>query len=133
MSYSTLKKALQLFEDSVSEKKKNIKKSSYIISKSKRKIQRAKNIFKVPEVIKSNANKSIKEIQEKIRNEKELNLVQINLERLNKLDRTSCINSTASKLIEQRYKSPSASLSKKEQSVFTDEDFEKFEREYFQN
>jgi len=46
--------------------------------------------------MKSDAGKSVLKIKEQIKNEKELNLVQLNLERLHKLDRTSCVNNIAS-------------------------------------
>ncbi|XP_027844837.1 active regulator of SIRT1-like [Aphis gossypii] len=141
MSYSTLKKALQLFEEQSpsnqkSTQKKIANKSSSRINKSKSKSQRTKSVFKVPNFMKSDAGKSVLKIKEQIKNEKELNLVQLNLERLHKLDKTSCVNNIASNLIKQRFAdfSSEVSNSKKEEStVFTDEDFEKFEREYFQN
>ncbi|XP_050421483.1 active regulator of SIRT1-like [Adelges cooleyi] len=138
MSYSTLKKALKLFEgptpdEKLADSKQKTKKSSNIKkSICKKKFQHSKSVFKV-QLLKSDANKSIKKIQEQIRNEKDLNLVHLNLERLKKLDRTSCVNNTTYKLIEQRYQKPSTSANKEEKTVFTDEDFEKFEREYFQN
>ncbi|NP_001128378.1 ribosomal protein S19 binding protein 1 [Acyrthosiphon pisum] len=140
MSYSTLKKALQLFEEQPllnqkTTQKKSATKSSRL-NKSKSKSQRAKSVFKVPNFMKSDAGKSVLKIKEQIKNEKELNLVQLNLERLHKLDRTSCVNNIASNLIKQRLVNLSSEIpnSKKEEStVFTDEDFEKFEREYFQD
>ncbi|CAH1725201.1 unnamed protein product [Aphis gossypii] len=141
MSYSTLKKALHLFEEQSPSnqkptQKKIANKSSSRINKSKSKSQRTKSVFKVPNFMKSDAGKSVLKIKEQIKNEKELNLVQLNLERLHKLDKTSCVNNIASNLIKQRFAdfSSEVSNSKKEEStVFTDEDFEKFEREYFQN
>lgn len=75
------------------------KKCSKGIKKSKSKSQRVKSAFKVPNSLKSDAGKSVKKIKEQIRNEKELNLVQLNLERLHKLDKTSCVNSIASNLV----------------------------------
>lgn len=135
MSYSTLKKALRLFEEPVSNKTQIPPKK--IANKSfKSKTQRTKTVFKVPNFIKSDAGKSIQKIKEQIKNENELNLVQLNLERLHKLDKTSCVNKIASNLIKQRLEnSSSRSLNskKEENTVFTDEDFEKFEREYFEN
>lgn len=138
MSYSTLKKALQLFEEPVSNSKqppkKIVKKSSGSLNKSKSKSQRAKSVFKVPNFMKSDAGKSVHKIKEQIKNDKESNLLQLNLERLHKLDRTSCVNKIASNLLNQRLTKSEVPKSKKEEStVFTNEDFEKFEREYFQN
>lgn len=49
--------------------------------------------------MKSDAGKSVLKIKEQIKNEKELNLVQLNLERLHKLDKTSCVNNIASNLV----------------------------------
>ncbi|XP_025207977.1 active regulator of SIRT1-like [Melanaphis sacchari] len=141
MSYSTLKKALQLFEEQPplnqkSTQKRPAKKSSSRLNKSKSKSQRNKSVFKVPNFIKSDAGKSVLKIKEQIKNEKELNLVQLNLERLHKLDKTSCVNNIASNLIKERLVNLPSEISnskKEESTVFTDEDFEKFEREYFQN
>ncbi|XP_015370848.1 PREDICTED: active regulator of SIRT1-like [Diuraphis noxia] len=141
MSYSTLKKALQIFEEQPLSnqkptQKKSVNKSSSRLNKSKSKSQRAKSVFKVPNFMKSDAGKSVLKIKEQIKNEKELNLVQLNLERLHKLDKTSCVNNIASNLIKQRLVNSSSEISnskKEESTVFTDEDFEKFEREYFQN
>lgn len=56
-------------------------------------------MFKVPSFIKSDASKSVQKIKEQIKNEKELNLVQLNLERLHKLDKTSYVNSIGSTLV----------------------------------
>lgn len=72
---------------------------SNYLNKTKNKSQRAKSVFKVPNFIKSDAGKSVEKIKEQIRNEKELNLVQLNLERLHKLDKTSCVNNIASNLV----------------------------------
>jgi len=126
MSYSTLKKALQLFEEQPLSNQKSTQKksgnfykffyfvlkkltnkiydfaankSSSRLNKSKSKSQRAKSVFKVPNFMKSNAGNSVLKIKEQIKNEKELNLVQLNLERLHKLDRTSCVNNIASNLV----------------------------------
>lgn len=128
MSYSTLKKALQLFEEPALSKTKTPNKTGnfiwsivcfnlisyeYLIfhyhisfvfvgkkSKSfKNKSQRAKSVFKVPNFMKSDTGKSIHKIKEQIKNEKELNLVQINLERLHKIDKTSCVNNIGSNLV----------------------------------
>lgn len=121
MSYSTLKKALQLFEEPVSNKKSTQKstsniyqlsifnwfkqntfsviKSSSRINKSKSKSQRAKSVFKVPNFMKSEGGKSVQKIKEQIKNEKELNLLQLNLQRLHKLDKTSVVNNIASNLV----------------------------------
>lgn len=49
--------------------------------------------------MKSDAGKSIKKIKEQIKNEKELNLMQLNLQRLHKLDKTSSVNNIASNLV----------------------------------
>lgn len=49
--------------------------------------------------MKSDAGKSILKIKEQIKNDKELNLLQLNLERLHKLDRTSCVNNIAANLV----------------------------------
>jgi len=138
MSYSTLKKALQLFEEPVSTSKqpakKTVRKSSGSLNKSRSKSQRAKNVFKVPDFMKSDAGKSVHKIKEQIKNDKDLNLLQLNLERLHKLDRTSCVNKISQNLVNQRLtKSEVPKSNKEESTVFTDEDFEKFEREYFQN
>lgn len=76
-----------------------VKKSSGALNKSKGKLQRARNVFKVPNFMKSDAGKSIHKIKEQIKNDKELNLLQLNLERLHKLDRTSCVNKIASNLV----------------------------------
>lgn len=67
--------------------------------KFKSKSQRTKSVFKVPNFKKSDTEKSIKKIKEQIKNEKELNLMQLNLERLHKLDKTSCVNNIASNLV----------------------------------
>jgi len=126
MSYSTLKKALQIFEEQPLLNQKPIQKksgkfdeffcfnfeketnkihdfaankSSSRLNKSKSKSQRAKSVFKVPNFMKSDAGKSVLKIKEQIKNEKELNLVQLNLERLHKLDKTSCVNNIASNLV----------------------------------
>jgi len=126
MSYSTLKKALQLFEEQPLFNQKpthkkpgnfldnfliyfeiktnkihdfSANKSSSRLNKFKSKSQRAKSVFKVPNFMKSDAGKSVLKIKEQIKNEKELNLVQLNLERLHKLDRTSCVNNIASNLV----------------------------------
>lgn len=125
MSYSTLKKALQLFDEPVFNKKTiGIKKKGLVyfnpffylknifehisitdkghpncLNKAKNNSRRARSVFKVPNFIKSDAGKSIEKIKEQIRNEKELNLVQLNLERLHKLDKTSCVNNIASNLV----------------------------------
>lgn len=56
-------------------------------------------MFKVPNFMKSDANKSVQKIKEQIKNEKELNLVQLNLERLHKLDKTSYVNNIASTIV----------------------------------
>jgi len=74
-------------------------KSSNRLNKSKSKSQRTKSVFKVPNFMKSDAGKSVLKIKEQIKNEKELNLVQLNLERLHKLDKTSCVNNIASNLV----------------------------------
>ncbi|VVC32308.1 Hypothetical protein CINCED_3A010539 [Cinara cedri] len=121
MSYSTLKKALQLFEDPISCKNSNPQKPGnllfkYIIpnlnfvvfsgkklhsflKKSKGKSQHAKNIFKVQNYSKTDAGKSVQKLKDQIKNEKDLNLVKINLDRLHKLDRTSCVNNIGSNLV----------------------------------
>ncbi|XP_025407365.1 uncharacterized protein LOC112681316 [Sipha flava] len=131
MSYSTLKKALQLFDESADSKNSILNRTT---KKKKSKTQQAKSVFKVPIFMKSDANKSVQKIKEQIKNDKELNLVQINLERLHKLNKTSYVNNIASTIIKKRLESPETINTKKEDStVFTDEDFEKFEREYFQN
>jgi hypothetical protein len=49
--------------------------------------------------MKSDANKSVQKIKEQIKNDKELNLVQINLERLHKLNKTSYVNNIASTIV----------------------------------
>jgi len=69
------------------------------LKKSKSKSQRAKSVFKVPNFMKSDAGKSVHQIKEQIKNDKESNLLQLNLERLHKLDRTSCVNKIASNLV----------------------------------
>lgn len=56
-------------------------------------------MFKVPNYMKSEAGKSVQKIKEQIKNEKELNLVQLNLDRLHKLNKTSCVNNIGSKLV----------------------------------
>jgi len=56
-------------------------------------------VFKVPNYMKSETGKSVQKIKEQIKNEKELNLVQLNLERLHKLDKTSCVNNIGSILV----------------------------------
>lgn len=126
MSYSTLKKALQLFEEPVSTKKSTQKstckylpiiyfsmnlnkllklntfvviKSSSRINKFKSKSQRAKSVFKVPNFMKSDAGRSVQKVKEQIKNEKELNLLQLNLQRLHKLDKTSVVNNIATNLV----------------------------------
>lgn len=121
MSYSTLKKALRLFEEPVSNKTQTPSKIGNfnllfyhfffttifflkcIISAAnksfKSKSNRTKSVFKVQHFMKSDAGKSIQKIKEQIKNEKELNLVQLNLERLHKLDKTSCVNNITSNLV----------------------------------
>ncbi|VVC32307.1 Hypothetical protein CINCED_3A010539 [Cinara cedri] len=103
MSYSTLKKALQLFEDPISCKNSNPqkpgKKLHSFLKKSKGKSQHAKNIFKVQNYSKTDAGKSVQKLKDQIKNEKDLNLVKINLDRLHKLDRTSCVNNIGSNLV----------------------------------
>lgn len=69
------------------------------MNKSKNKSQRAKNTFKVPHFMKTDSGKSIYKIKEQIKNNEELNLLQINLDRLQKLDRTSCVDKIASNLV----------------------------------
>jgi len=69
------------------------------LKKPKSKLQRTKNVFKVPNFMKSDAGKSVHKIKEQIKNDKESNLLQLNLERLHKLDRTSCVNKIASNLV----------------------------------
>lgn len=69
------------------------------MSNFKNKSKRAKNVFKVPNCMKSDAGKSIQKIKEQIIKNEELNLVQINLERLHKLDKTSCVNNIGSNLV----------------------------------
>lgn len=49
--------------------------------------------------MKSDAGKSVQKIKEQIKQANELNLVQLNLERLHKLDKTSCVNNIASNLV----------------------------------
>jgi len=133
MSYSTLKKALQLFEEPVSNQKHTHKKTATKSPRFKSKSKLAKSVFKVPNFVKSDAGKSILRLKEQIKNEKEINLVKLNLERLHKLDQTSCLNNIASNLIKQRMVSEKSNNKKEDSTVFTDEDFEKFEREYFQS
>lgn len=117
MSYSTLKKSLQLFEESADGKKSILNRTSnvmyfiyflyvcyvlniyFLAKKTKSKSQRAKSVFKIPSYIKSDASKSVQKIKEQIKNEKELNLVQLNLERLHKLDKTSYVNNIASTIV----------------------------------
>lgn len=121
MSYSTLKKALRLFEEPVSNKTQIppskignfnllfydffitsffLKCIIFAANKSfKSKSHRTKSVFKVPHFTKSDAGKSIQKIKEQIKNEKEFNLVKLNLERLHKLDKTSCVNKITSNLV----------------------------------
>jgi len=49
--------------------------------------------------MKTDSGKSIYKIKEQIKNNEELNLLQINLDRLQKLDRTSCVDKIASNLV----------------------------------
>lgn len=74
-------------------------KKSSNFNTSKNKSRRTKSVFKVPNFKKSDAGKSIQKIKEQLKNEKELNLVQLNLDRLHKFDKISCVNNIASNLV----------------------------------
>lgn len=122
MSVSLVKKSLDLVsthDSSVQKKKKNLKP-----------IKKAKQ----PDG-KSNAVKVVERIREKSKQENSQDKIESNVQRLLRLSQTETLHKKLeNKLIDKITKSKTkkeCDKKKKQQSAFTEEDFAKFEKEYF--